>query len=96
MAPRKSRKSKKLVSQQVVETAAVGLPQPIRAVVSSRWGARLAILAALAAFATGIATLDWSNGWPKLKIDRQRAQEVRKEVRHEAEVLAERALENRH
>lgn len=92
MAPRKS---KKLVSQQIVGTAASGLPQPIRTVVSSRWGARLAILVVAALFATGIATLDWSEGWPKLKINRERAQEVREEVRHEAEELADRAMENR-
>ncbi len=72
---------KKTVAQQVVGTAALGLPAPVRSVVATRWGAPLAVLVLLAMLGTGIATLDWSNGWPKLKIDRERAQEVRQNVR---------------
>ena len=90
------RKSKKVAAQYVVGTATAGLPQPVRNVVGSRWGSRLAILVAIALFATGIATLDWSNGWPRLKIDRARAQQVEHEIHDRAESLAERALENYH
>jgi hypothetical protein len=89
------RKTKKLVSQQIVGTAAAGLPEPCRQVLGSRWGARLALLLVAALFATGIATLDWSTGWPKLKINRERAQEVRTEIYHDAEALAERIEESR-
>lgn len=90
------RKSKKVVAQHIVGTAAAGMPKPLRDVASTRWGARLVILAVAALFITGVATLDWSQGMPKLKIDRERAQEVRKEVRHDVEIIADRLMDGHH
>ena len=87
-------KKKKSVAQHAVGMAAIGLPQPVRNVVATRWGARLAIVVALALMATGVATLDWSDGWPKLKIDRQRAQEVRLKVRERVEAVAGKPTED--
>ena len=81
------------MAQQVVGTAALGLPQPVRNVVGSRWGSRLAVLIVLALLATGIATVDWTSGRPRLKIDRERAQEVRKEVRERVDAVAGREAE---
>jgi hypothetical protein len=89
------RRTKKLLTQTVVGTATAGLPQPLRKVLGSRWGSRLAILVAIVLFTTGIATIDWTNGSPRLKINRDRAQEVRQEVRERAESVANHALEIR-
>ncbi|HEY1601313.1 MAG TPA: hypothetical protein VGG64_17055 [Pirellulales bacterium] len=86
----KSRKKDKSVAQAVVSTAAYSLPAPVRAIVSTRWGARLAVLIVLALLGTGIATVDWTSGRPRLKFDKQRAQEVRQEVREQVESVAHR------
>jgi len=84
------RKTKKTAAQQLVGTAAMGLPSPMRSAIGSRWGARLAIVVAIVLFASGIATVDWTGGTPHLKIDRERAQEVRREIRNDVEHIAER------
>ncbi|MES1213440.1 MAG: hypothetical protein ABUL64_02540 [Singulisphaera sp.] len=84
-----ARSKKKTVAQQVVETAGVGLPAPVRNVVATRWGARLLIVAILALLATGVATVDWDGWRPRLKIDRERLQEVRQEVRDEVKMVAD-------
>lgn len=89
------RKAKKDAAQQLVGAAAMGLPAPIRTTLASRWGSRLAILVAIALFASGVATIDWTGGRPHLKIDRERAQEVRHELYEGAERVAERQGDDR-
>jgi hypothetical protein len=89
------RKTKKTAAQQVVGTAAMGLPSPVRNAVGSRWGAPLAILVAIALFASGVVTIDWTGGRPHLKVDRERAQEVRHELRDDVEHIAERQGDDR-
>ncbi len=44
----------------------------------------------LALLGTGVATIDWDGWRPRLKVDRERLQEVRQEVRDEVKVVAER------
>ena len=57
--------------------------------------ARLAVLIVLALLGTGIATVDWTSGRPRLKFDKQRAQEVRQEVRERVEAVAQRSPDGR-
>jgi hypothetical protein len=89
------RKTKKTAAQQLVGTAAIGLPTPVRSAIGTRWGARLAVVIAIALLASGIATVDWTGGSPHLKIDRERAQEVRHELRDEVEHIADRQADDR-
>jgi hypothetical protein len=77
MAKRRSRKSS--LAQQVVEVAAMGAgaPAPVRRAVSTRWGARLALLAAVGLFVSGVVTVRWTDNRPHLEVNRERAKEVK-------------------
>jgi deoxyribonuclease-1-like protein len=63
-------------AQYLVGLAAFGIPEPLRRIVASRLGAPVTLLLALMTAASGIVSVDWSGGTPKVEIDRQRAQEV--------------------
>ncbi len=76
-----ARAKRKTVAQQVVATAGIGLPAPVRQVAASRWGAPLAIAIVLGLIGTGVATVDWDGWMPHLKINKERAQEVRQSIR---------------
>lgn len=80
-----SRSRKKTVSQQIMSVTALALPAPIRDVVVSRWGARLSLLAAAALAASGVLTVQWTDGKPKVQVNRERAVEVE----HKLEAFAE-------
>ncbi|HVU88024.1 MAG TPA: hypothetical protein VHD36_11945 [Pirellulales bacterium] len=84
-----AKSKRKTVAQTVVDTAGVGLPPPVRKAVGSRWGARLVVVLVLALLGTGIATIDWDGWRPRLKFDKQRLEEVEKEVRDEVKLVAE-------
>jgi len=86
-----ARAKRKTVAQQVVATAGIGLPAPVRQVAASRWGAPLAIAIVLGLIGTGVATIDWDGWVPHLKINKDRAQEVRQTIRQEVDELANRA-----
>lgn len=68
---------RKTGSQHIVGLATWGLPRPLRWLLASRWGARLSLLLGLLLLATGVVSLDWSSGWPKISIDAERVAEVR-------------------
>ncbi len=89
------RKGKKDTAQKLVSTAATGLPAPLQSALGSRWGSRLAILIAIALFASGVATVDWTGGVPHVHIDRERAQEVRHDLYEDAESVAKRQTDDR-
>ncbi|MCL4203835.1 MAG: endonuclease/exonuclease/phosphatase family protein [Pirellulaceae bacterium] len=71
---------KQSTAQYLVGLAAFGLPEPLRRIVASRLGAPVTLLLALVTAASGVVSVDWSGGAPKVEIDRQRAQEVTQHV----------------
>ena len=82
------RTRKTTLAQKVVETAAIGMPAPVQNAVTTRWGARFALVGAMLLFVSGIVTVQWSDYRPHLKFNSERAQEVKEEVK---EAIAERA-----
>ncbi len=76
----RSRRKKQSTAQYVVNMAAFGLPEPLRRIVGSRLGAPLAVVLGIVLVGSGIISVDWSGGRPKLEIDRQRAEEVKQQV----------------
>lgn len=86
MAGRKSKsKSKKQTySQQLVGMATVGMPTPVRAVATSRFGSRLLLILVPALLATGILTVSFSGGIPQFSVNRERAEEVYEQIATEA------------
>jgi hypothetical protein len=76
-----ARKRKKSLSQQVVGVAAVGMPAPVKKIMTSRIGALLLVLAIPVLLASGIVTVQWQNGRPKLSVNQERAAEVKEDAK---------------
>jgi hypothetical protein len=96
MAKSRSRKSShKTVAQQVVGTAAMGMPSPVKGVVATRWGARITLVVVGLALATGVLTVKWDGYMPHFNLDRKRAKEVGEEVREKVEDVAHRTGEEK-
>ncbi len=84
----RAKSSSKTIAQQVVGTAAVGMPSPVKGIIASRWGARVTLVVVGLALASGVLTLHWNGYIPHLELDRKRAEEVRHEVSEKAEEVA--------
>lgn len=81
----KSKKKSKTAAQQVMGVASTTMPSPVRGIVTSRWGAPVFLVVAAALIASGIVTLQWSNGRPHVKVDRERATEVEHKLEERVE-----------
>jgi hypothetical protein len=81
-----ARKSKKksTLAQQVVGVAATGTPAPVKRALTTRWGARLAFVAAVVLFVSGVVTVQWTDSRPHLSFNRQRAKQVKEAIVEEA------------
>lgn len=87
-----ARKSKRkpTLSQNLVGVATVGLPPPVRSVLGSRLGALLLVIVLPVLVITGVVSIQWDGGVPKVSVDRQRAKEVRTQAVESLESLRER------
>jgi deoxyribonuclease-1-like protein len=74
------RRKRKSTAQLVVSLFAFALPFPIRRAITSRIGAPIALLVTTALISSGIFSLHWSSGRPRLEVDRERTQEVTQRV----------------
>ncbi len=74
------KKKKKTYAQQAVGLATMGMPAPVQGVLSSRWGATIAIVAVPILIGLGILSVNWVNGMPQFSFNRDRAVEVGREV----------------
>ncbi|NUQ65807.1 MAG: endonuclease/exonuclease/phosphatase family protein [Pirellulales bacterium] len=75
-----AKRGKKSLSQRAVSIATPGVPGPLRSILTSRIGAPLTVLVGIALATAGVVKLDWSGGWPRLAVDRQRVGEIRQKV----------------
>ncbi|MDA1013961.1 MAG: endonuclease/exonuclease/phosphatase family protein [Planctomycetota bacterium] len=62
--------------QFIVGLASSGLPWPIRWILGTRIVSRIVFLLVPVLITIGVLTLDWSNGWPRFSVNRERAIEV--------------------
>ena len=85
---------KKTAAQVVVGLAASGMPAQVKALATQRWVALLLVLVAALAVGTGVLTVQWTDGRPKLRIDRERAAEVKQNIKERIEVAKERLGDN--
>lgn len=72
--------TRRTTAQRVAGFATMGLPSPIKTVAGSRLGAPLTLLTIGALFVTGVVTVEWSNGFPSISVDRQRANQVQQDI----------------
>jgi deoxyribonuclease-1-like protein len=75
-----AKRRKKSLSQRAVGAASARLPGPLKRVLTSRIGAPLAVILLIALLATGVISVNFSGGRPRVSIDRERANAVREEV----------------
>jgi hypothetical protein len=80
---------KKSLSQQAVGVATMGMPAPARKILSSRIGALLVVIVIPVLFATGIISVQWENGRPKVSFNRERAVEVEQKAAQRIEAIKE-------
>jgi hypothetical protein len=84
---RKASRRKKTFSQKIVGVATKGMPQPVKKMLGARWIAALIVIAVPVLFVTGVLTLDWEGGRPKVSINRQKAAEVKQELSQDVQAL---------
>lgn len=68
---------KKTTQDRLIDAALYAAPGPIRTIASNPLGFRLLMIGGAILMATGIMTLDWSDGMPHFKIDRSKASQVK-------------------
>ena len=77
-------RSKQTFAQQLLGIVTYGMPAPVRQVVTSRWVSTLIIIVVPALVLTGIVTISWTGGRPKFTVNKQRAEQVEREVEQQA------------
>jgi hypothetical protein len=84
-----ARSKKKALSQQVVGVATTGMPSPVRKFLGGRIIALLIVIVTPILFATGVVSVKWENGRPRISFNQKRAAEVRKETANKIEAVRE-------
>ncbi len=82
-----ARSKKKTVPQKLVGVATTGMPKPVKGIVGSRLVALLIVIAIPMLLVTGVVSVKWEGGRPKLSFDRERASEIKEEVGERVEDL---------
>lgn len=82
-----NRSKGKTTSQKVVNIATTGMPSPVRKLSGSRIGALLIVITIPVLLATGVVSVTWENGRPRLSVNQQKAKEVKKEVTEKVQEL---------
>jgi len=77
-------RSKQTFAQQLLGIVTYGMPAPVRQVVTSRWVSTLIIIVVPALVLTGIVTISWTGGQPNFTVNKQRAEQVEREVEQQA------------
>jgi len=77
-------RTKQTFAQQLLGIVTYGMPAPVRQVVTSRWVSTLIIIVVPALVLTGIVTISWTGGRPNFTVNKQRAEQVEREVEQQA------------
>ena len=85
---RSKKRSKKTVSQNIVGVATVGLPSPAKKFLGGRMMALLIVVLVPVLLATGIVSVSWENGRPRVSFNRERAAEAKQAVAEEVQSLS--------
>ena len=83
-----ARSRKKSLAQNVVGVATTGMPQPVRKLLGGRFAALLIVAAIPVLFATGVVSLKWEEGRPRLLFNQQRAAQVEQEAVQKVQTLS--------
>jgi hypothetical protein len=84
-----AKSSKKTLSQKVVNTATIGMPKPAKKFLGSRIVALLIVVLTPVLIGTGMISVQWENGRPRISINRERTTEIREEAKEQIEEYRE-------
>ena len=74
------RSNKKSLSQTVVAVGTTGMPSPVRKILGTRVIASVIVVSVPVLIATGLVSVTFESGYPRLTINQPRAAEVKQEV----------------
>ncbi len=84
-----ARSRKKTFSQKIVGVATAGAPSSVRKYLGNRVIASLIVLSVPVLLATGVVSVNWESGRPKLSINRRKAAEVEEKAAEKIQELRE-------
>jgi hypothetical protein len=76
----KARTKKTTVSQKLVGVGTIGMPKPVRNVLRTRIVASLIVLVVPILWATGLVSVSWNHGIPKLSINQQKTSQIKQDA----------------
>ena len=88
------RSTKKTMSQNIVNVATTGMPSPVRKYLGGRIASLLIVLTIPVLLTTGVVSINWVNGRPRLSVDEQRAAEVKSSAAETLEQVADELAED--
>ena len=71
------RRKRKSSTQRIASLVALGLPAPVQRVADTKLGSLLMLIFIPAMIISGVLTVDWENGHPKINIDRIKAKALK-------------------
>lgn len=71
------RRKRKSSTQRIASLVALGLPAPVQRVADTKLGSLLMLIFIPAMIISGVLTVDWENGHPKINIDRMKAKALK-------------------
>lgn len=87
------RRKRKTLAQRIVRTVSFGLPEPVRERISGPWTSLAVLVLLPLLMALGVVQISWNGGQPAVSVNRERASEVRQELRQELEAFEERTAQ---
>lgn len=82
------RRKRKSSTQRIASLVALGLPAPVQRVADTKLGSLLMLIFIPAMIISGVLTVDWENGHPKINIDRLKAKAIKDKATSELTQLS--------
>lgn len=86
-----ARSKKTSLSQKAVSVGTIGMPKPLRKILTGRIIAFLIVLIIPILFATGLVSVTWKSGIPKLSINQQKASEIKETASQKIQELRDKS-----
>lgn len=82
------RRKRKSSTQRIASLVALGLPAPVQRVADTKLGSLMMLIFIPAMIISGVLTVDWENGHPKINIDRLKAKALKDKAASELTQLS--------
>jgi len=79
-SPKRPTRIDKSTAQRIAETLLLFAPAPIRSIASTPLGSKIFLTVATGLLTTGMLSIDWENGMPKIQWHRENAQQAKDQI----------------